>query len=61
MKPWFPVRGYPKNLVETEMKEVKFTSKSKNNKTDKSLTVVPFVMNYHLNLRQLTKLKVGSA
>ena len=42
IKSWFLVRGYPEDLIESEMKKVKFA--------------VPFVMTYHRNLSQLKKL-----
>ena len=32
MESWFLVRGYPKDLIESKMKKVKFTSKSRNTK-----------------------------
>ena len=53
MKSWFLVGGYPKVLIEAEMKKVKSTSKYKNTKRDKSLKVVPFVMTYYPKLRSM--------
>ena len=47
MKSRFLVRGYPKDLIESEMKKVKFTLKIRNTKTGKSLKAVPFVTTYH--------------
>ena len=52
---WFLVRGYPKDLIKTEMKKVKFTSKTTNAKGDESLTVIPFVMTYHPKLNSIKK------
>ena len=50
MKSWFSVRGYPKDLIEAEIKKVKLMSKTTNAKGDKSLTAIPFVMTYHPKL-----------
>ena len=47
MKSWFLVRGYLKNLIESEMKKVKLKSKNRNTNRGKSLKAVPFVMTYH--------------
>ena len=41
IKSWFLVRGYPKDLTESEMKKVKFA--------------VPFVMTYHTKLKSMEK------
>ena len=49
------VKGYPKNLIESEMKKVKFASKNRNTKRGKSLKVVPFVMTYHPKLKSMKK------
>ena len=55
MKSWFLVRGYPKDLIETEMKIVRFTLKSRNTKRSKSLKAVPFVMTDHPKLKSMNK------
>ena len=55
MKSWFLVRGYPEDLIESEMKEVKFASKNRNAKRGKSLKAVPFVMTYHPKLKSMEK------
>ena len=55
MKSWFLVSGYPKDLIESEMKKVKFTSKNRNTKRGKSLKAVPFVMTYHPKLKSMNK------
>ena len=56
MKSWFSVRGYPEDLIESEMKKVKLASKNKNTKRGKSLKAVPFVMTYHPKLKSMKKL-----
>ena len=53
MKTWFSKRGYPKKVIETEMKKVKF---GKSGKKIKSATGVPFVVTYHPRLRALNKI-----
>ena len=55
IKSWFLVRGYPKDLIQSEMKKVNFTSKSRNTKRGKSLKAVPFVMTYHPTLKSTNK------
>ena len=55
MKSWFFVRSYPNDLIEAEMKKIKFTSKNRNTKRTKSLKVVPFVITYHLKLKSMNK------
>ena len=55
MKSWFFVKGYPKDLLESEMKKVKFTSKNRNTKRGKSLKAVPFVMTYHPKRKSMKK------
>ena len=49
------VRRYPKDLIEAEMKKVKFMSKNSNSKRGKSLKAVPFVMIYHPKLKSVNK------
>ena len=49
------VRRYPKDLIEAEMKKVKFMSKNRNSKRGKSLKAVPFVMIYHPKLKSVNK------
>ena len=44
MKSWFLVRGYPKYLIEAEMKKVTLTSENRNTKRGRLLKAVPFVM-----------------
>ena len=56
MKLWFSVRGYPEDLVESEMEKVKFASKNRNIKRGKSLKAVPFVVTYHPKLKSMKKL-----
>ena len=53
MKSWFLVGGYPQDLIEVEMEKVKFTSKNRNTKRDKSLKAVPFAMTYPPRLKSL--------
>ena len=55
MNSWFLVRGYPKDLIEAEMKKIKFTSKNRSTKRDKSMKVVLFVMTYHPKLKLINK------
>ena len=55
MKSWFLVRGYINDLIEAEMKKVKFTSKNRNNKRGKSSKRVPFAMTYHPKLKSMNK------
>ena len=56
MKSWFLVRGHPEDLIESEIKKVKFASKNRNAKRGKSLKAVPFVMTYHPKLKSIKKL-----
>ena len=55
MKSWFLVSGYPRGLIESEMKKVTFTSKNRNTKRVKSLKVVPFVMTYQPKFKSISK------
>ena len=55
MKSWFLVRGYPKKLIESEMKKVKFTSKNRNIKRGKLLKVISFITTYHPKLKSMNK------
>ena len=55
MKSWFLVRGYPKDLIESEMKKVKFTLKNSNTKRYKPLKAILFVMTYHSILKSKNK------
>ena len=55
MKSWFLVRGYPEDLIESDVKKVKFPSKNRNTKRHKSLKVVAFVMTYHPKLKSMNK------
>ena len=51
MKIWFQKRGYPENVIENEMKKVKFSSCNKVQR--KKSKCIPFVVNYHPLLKQL--------
>ena len=42
-----------KDVIEAEMEKVKFTSKNRNTKRDKSLKAVPFVMSYHPKFKSI--------
>ena len=55
MKSWFLVRTYLKDLNGSEMKKVKFRSKSRNAKRYKSLKAVRFVMTYYTKLQSMNK------
>ena len=50
MKIWFEKRGYPENIIENEMKKVKFASLLGSKKKSKG---IPFVVTYHPLLKQL--------
>ena len=49
------VSGYPKDLIESEMKKVTLTSKNRDTKRVKSLKVVPFVMTYQPKFKSISK------
>ena len=51
----FFVRGYPEDLIESEMKKVKFASKNRNTNRGKSLKAVPFVLTYHPKFKSMKK------
>ena len=51
MKIWFQKRGYPENIIENEMKKVKFPSCNKVQR--KKSKGIPFVVTYHSFLKQL--------
>ena len=54
MKSWFLKRGYPENMIDEEMKKVKFSEKgSKNSKGSKG---VPFVVTHHPFLNCLSRI-----
>ena len=55
MKSWFSFRGYPEDLIESEMKKVKFASKNRNTKRGKSIKAVPFIMTYQSKLKSMKK------
>ena len=55
MKSWLLVRGYINDLIEAEMKKVKFTLKNRNNKRGKSLKRVSFAMIYLAKLKSMNK------
>ena len=46
MKSWFSERGYPSDLVESEMKIVKFIPNVNNWSRSKSIKGAPFVLTY---------------
>ena len=47
MKSWFQARGYPSDLVQKEMKKVKFPRDWDKNKTKKKSKGVQLVINFH--------------
>ena len=47
MKSWFLERGYPSDLVESEMKKVKFSPNVNNKNIGKSVKGIPFILTYH--------------
>ena len=55
MRSWFLVRGYPKDLIEAEMKKFKCSPKNRNTKRGKSLKTVTFVITYHTTLKSMNK------
>ena len=55
IKSWFSARGYPRYIIESEMKKVKFSSKNRNTKKGKSLKTVPFFMTHHPKLKSMKK------
>ena len=55
MKTRFLRRGYPKNLVESEIKKVKFSHISDNKSQKKTLKRIPLVVTYHPLLNSLGK------
>ena len=50
MKIWFEKRGYPENIIENEVKKVKFTSCNKVQR--RKSKGIPFVVTYHPLLKQ---------
>ena len=50
MKIWFEKRGYPENIIENEVKKVKFTSCNKVQRRESK--GIPFVVTYHPLLKQ---------
>ena len=46
MRSWFVKREYPKKLIDSEIRKVKFNIK-KNNRKNKSKNGVPFIVTYH--------------
>ena len=50
MKSWFLKSGYPENMIDEEMKEVKGSNNSKGSKG------VPFVVTYHPSLSCLSRI-----
>ena len=55
MKSWFFVRGYPKDLIDSETKKAKFMSKNRNTNRGKSLKAIPVVMAYHPKHKSMNK------
>ena len=51
MKSWFQARGYPNDLVQMEMNEVKFSGDWDKNKTNKKSKREPLVITFHLLLK----------
>ena len=47
LKPCFQARGYPSDLVQNEMNQVKFLGNWDKNKTKKKSKGVPLVMTFH--------------
>ena len=54
MKSWFLKRGYPENMIDEEMKKVKFSQKG--SKKSKGSKGVPFVVTYHPSLNCLSRI-----
>lgn len=55
MKSQFLARGYPKDLIEDEMKKFKLTKKNRDTKTGKLMKAFPFPITYHLNFKSMNK------
>ena len=55
MKTWFLRRGYPKKLVESEIKKVKFSHVSNNKSQKRTLKRTPLIVTYHPLLNSLGK------
>ena len=55
MKTWFLRRGYPKKLVESEIKKVKFSHISNNKSQKRTLKRTPLIVTYHPLLNSLGK------
>ena len=53
MRTWFLRRGYPKTLVESEMKRVKFSHVSNNKFQKRTLKKTPLVVTYNSLLNSL--------
>ena len=58
MKIWFQKRGYPENIIENEMKKVKFPSCNKTQR--KNSKGIAFVVTYHPLLKQLKVILRGN-
>ena len=54
MKSWFFKRGYPENMIDEEMKKVKFSEKG--SKISKGSKGVLFVVTYHPSLNCLSRI-----
>ena len=54
MKSWFLKRGYPNNVIEKEMKKVKFSKISSTRKGNAK--VVPLVVTYHPGLKNINQI-----
>ena len=55
MKTWFPKRGYPKNLVESEIKKSQVWHVSNNKSQKRTLKRTPLVVTYHPLLNSMGK------
>ena len=54
MRSWFLKSGYPENMIDEEMKRVKFSEKG--SKKCKGSKEVPFVFTYHPSLNCLSRI-----
>ena len=54
MRSWFYKRGYPKGLLEKEMRKVKFSGFTRRNTREKK--GVPFVITYHSSLKNIGRI-----
>ena len=54
MKSWFLKRGYPENIIDEEMKKIKFSEKG--SKKSKGSKEISFVVTYHPSLNCLSRI-----